>query len=243
MGNCGLWELVCITYFIRRLYEISAWGLTFNSLCDILCVGASIEVERNKPMVSRVDQYKRQGRQIAHRLYESPKRGICVDCNKIAMVEMHHIDNNTHNNDPENVVFLCHRCHLRRHRKRGDVGSRSKLTKAQIAKIKDKSVNLSEYARDLGMCRSYLQRIRVGDKNPIPIDARVSLSIPTGWEYKDLRGKPRALTVAQVKEILRPQPTLGTKKALEFTKSFNCSIATIYKARMRRACYADSIYD
>ena len=194
-------------------------------------------------MVSRLDQYKRQGRQIAHRLYKSPRQGKCPDCEEVKTIEMHHKDNNPHNNDSDNVVFLCHRCHLRRHRQRGDVGSRSTLTRVQIAKIRDKSTNLSEYARTLGMCRSYLQRIRVGDKNPIPIDTREPLLVPASWLYKDMRGKPRALDVAQVKDILKPQPTLGRKKALEFAKSFNCHLTTIYKARMRHGCYSDAVYN
>ncbi len=194
-------------------------------------------------MLSRLDQYKRQGRYTASKLYKPPKDGKCPDCNKAIKLELHHKDNNPHNNDPDNVMFLCHRCHLRRHRQRGDVGSYSKLTTAQIAKIKDKSTNLTEYSLVVDLCQGYLQRIRVGDRNPTAIDDRKPLEVPTGWEYKDMRGKPRALTVAQVKEILKPRPTLGTKRAKEFAKRFKCNLSTIYKARMRRACYADSIYD
>ena len=194
-------------------------------------------------MVSRVDQYKRQGRYIATKLFKPPVSSVCVDCDEVLKLEMHHEDNDTHNNTPENIVFLCHRCHLRRHRKRGDVGSRSRLTKAQIATIKDKSTNLSQYARTLGMCEAYFHRVRRGARNPIPIDARQPFTVPVGWEYKDRRGKPRALSVAQVQEILTPQPTLGEVRAEEFSKQFKCTTGTIYKARGRYGCYSDKVYD
>lgn len=51
----------------------------------------------------------RSGRSRALRLY--PKVGPCVLCGN-ARAERHHLDENTANNEPSNIVILCRRCHM-----------------------------------------------------------------------------------------------------------------------------------
>jgi len=41
---------------------------------------------------------------------------LCEDCGQEPPKHRHHIDENTYNNDPSNITFLCVKCHRRRHR-------------------------------------------------------------------------------------------------------------------------------
>lgn len=192
-------------------------------------------------MDERTWQYKRIGRYITRRMYGGSKDGTCPDCDETKRLELHHIDGDTHNNKEDNVIFLCRVCHLRRERKDCRVGNRTRLSSKDIADITDGKETVIQLAKRLGMCDSYIRRIRKGEKNPKPLDTDVSV-VPRGWEYKDLRGKPRALTVRQVKKLLA-LPILGRKTAANYCKNWNVSKATLYKVRSRRGCYADSIYD
>jgi 5-methylcytosine-specific restriction endonuclease McrA len=51
----------------------------------------------------------RSGRDRAQRLY--PDIGPCVQCGSNG-TERHHLDDNTANNHPDNIVALCRRCHM-----------------------------------------------------------------------------------------------------------------------------------
>ena len=61
------------------------------------------------------DQAKRNsGRLRAHRLY--PELGDCEVCGEKA-AHRHHVNRNTFDNSPENIQFLCVRCHGAAHRR------------------------------------------------------------------------------------------------------------------------------
>lgn len=45
--------------------------------------------------------------------------GPCVECGDIQS-ERHHIDRDTANNEPANILVLCHGCHMRKHWAQGD---------------------------------------------------------------------------------------------------------------------------
>lgn len=42
-----------------------------------------------------------------------PHIGICEECNQNRATERHHIDKDEGNNRRDNVMFLCHRCHMK----------------------------------------------------------------------------------------------------------------------------------
>jgi len=53
----------------------------------------------------------RSGRSRAERLFIQIKP--CEDCGKTGVrIDRHHKDNNTLNNDPLNIKFLCRKCHM-----------------------------------------------------------------------------------------------------------------------------------
>lgn len=61
----------------------------------------------------RADVGRHQGRYRARSL--GPK-GSCADCGATQNIDRHHIDQNPLNNSRTNLVDLCRRCHLLRHR-------------------------------------------------------------------------------------------------------------------------------
>lgn len=54
-----------------------------------------------------------QGRYRARRKFQGLRKQPCADCGKLS-TELHHIDGNTLNNEADNVVPLCRRCHMLR---------------------------------------------------------------------------------------------------------------------------------
>lgn len=67
---------------------------------------------------------------------------VCPDCDReideIRCFDVHHIDENPRNGDPDNLIALCRRCHGRRH---GDVLNMSSLT---VEEWKDEFQNILE---------------------------------------------------------------------------------------------------
>jgi len=186
-------------------------------------------------------QYRMLGRYKAKSLFPIPLDAVCFDCDVIA-TDHHHIDGNTYNNIASNVIFLCRRCHLRREREAHRVGNRSKLTTAQIKRIKYGRESISKLSAEFGYNPTYLRRIRKGIKNPKPADTYVELSVPAGWRWKDRRGKPRALSTDQVKQLRSHQPHLGRVRAKEYATKFGVAYATIWKAYSGHGCYSDAMY-
>ena len=84
---------------------------------------------------------KNTGRVRAIRAY--PIAGQrCADCEGEAKVR-HHADNNTSNNDADNIVFLCYRCHTQRHiadRRAVAERRRAQLREALSASAEDASL-------------------------------------------------------------------------------------------------------
>jgi len=50
------------------------------------------------------------GRQRARKIYKA--NGICAECLNAPAVDIHHKDSNPLNNSPDNITFLCRRCHM-----------------------------------------------------------------------------------------------------------------------------------
>jgi 5-methylcytosine-specific restriction endonuclease McrA len=49
--------------------------------------------------------------------------GCCTQCDQTeGRLDIHHIDGDKRNQDPENLTVLCHRCHMKEHAKRGETG-------------------------------------------------------------------------------------------------------------------------
>jgi 5-methylcytosine-specific restriction endonuclease McrA len=49
-------------------------------------------------------------------------RGIfCEDCMSETFDNVHHRDGNSRNNEPYNLLLLCYKCHVSRHKKIGDM--------------------------------------------------------------------------------------------------------------------------
>lgn len=192
--------------------------------------------------MNREKQYKMLGRYEAKRLFPIPDATLCTDCETAIATDHHHIDGNTHNNTPSNVIFLCRVCHLRRERKENRVGSRSRLTSEQIRQIKYGRGSITKLSRELGFSPVYLQRIRKGKRNPKPVDAYKDNVIPADFQWKERRGKPRALSVEHVKEILGIEK-FTCKHAVNFSERFNVAYSTIWKARGRHGCYSDPTYN
>lgn len=58
-------------------------------------------------------------RRIARETYwdeHEKEKHACEDCNDTGPFEVHHIDSDASNNNLDNLVGLCHGCHVRRHR-------------------------------------------------------------------------------------------------------------------------------
>lgn len=53
---------------------------------------------------------QKSGRSRALRRF--PKIGSCLGCGR-KKAERHHVDGDTRNNDPSNIIALCRRCHMR----------------------------------------------------------------------------------------------------------------------------------
>lgn len=79
---------------------------------------------------------KKAGRKRASRLV---KLSPCMICGKTGYTEVHHIDENPLNNNPENLIRLCKSCHKKQHVQR------------------KKCVVCGEPAKGYGLCPRHLQ--------------------------------------------------------------------------------------
>lgn len=74
----------------------------------------------------------------------------CADCGKEGPTEVHHIDKDPFNNDPENLIRLCRSCHAKRH------------------KIKSTCVICGAPMKGKGLCSKHYQQYRKG-KLKLPV--------------------------------------------------------------------------
>lgn len=179
--------------------------------------------------------YRKAGERECKRKFPITGESLCVNCGSQKLVDHHHLDGDPCNNDPDNVVIICRKCHLRLHRKNRDVGRRTRLTAEDIAGIKVSKLSKWELARAYEISPSYANRIRSGKKNPAPV--RQGFVVPPGWKPR-ARGKRRSLTYAQVR-VIRKAKTLSVKRCLELARRYNCCRATIWKARSKTGCYSE----
>jgi hypothetical protein len=76
-------------------------------------------------------KHRARGHKKALRLF--PEIGPCAKCGE-KKSERHHIDDNPHNNSPQNIMPLCRRCHTIIHGKCLPKGAREKGTAIAAAK-------------------------------------------------------------------------------------------------------------
>lgn len=188
------------------------------------------------------------GRKRAKELYPIDGNTICQICNKARATDHHHIDRNTHNNEQDNIKKVCRSCHLKEDHRRGNYPNQTKLTEKDIEFIRSFPLGTpisiqAEESKILGISFSHFQKIKNGRRSPKPTEKKYTpVEIPL--DYKPIPiGKPRALSIQQVKEITSNKPTLGNKKALSLSITCKVSLATIYKACGRQGCYSNIIYD
>lgn len=192
--------------------------------------------------MNNLEMFKRQGRTIAKKLFPIPNN-LCKCGNPLS--DIHHIDSNTHNNSPDNIMFLCHKCHAQIERQNRKVGSHTKLSQSDIDNIKNPNIKISTLAKELNLHPAYLRRIRNGQKNPIPYSPP---TIPDNWtpprtsDNKQIRFQKHALSPEQVKE-LRQIMFMPRNIAQNFANKFNVSISTIYKAKNAHAGYSHPIFN
>ena len=188
----------------------------------------------------RLKQYNAQGGTEAKRLWPVLEGALCAECKKALATDRHHVDGDRHNNDRNNLRFLCHVCLCAKLSQAHRTGPRSKLTAAQIERIKKHKGDLRDLSKELGFCEGYFKQIRCGVRSPKGADTYETPFVPAHFVRN---GPPRALSVAQVKEILSYQPTLGNKNAHRLAKSFNVCLTIIFRARGRYGCYAEDMYN
>jgi hypothetical protein len=80
-------------------------------------------------------------RKIAFEDYGLEKK--CMQCGSTKNIDVHHKDKNRKNNKLENLLVMCHKCHIKYHDKKGDVGW-SIYNKRYIPKI-----SVEELTREL----------------------------------------------------------------------------------------------
>jgi transposase-like protein len=101
----------------------------------------------------------------AQRLYPLQGR-VCEGCG-VAATERHHRDGNPTNNIPENIAFVCHRCHMemdgRLQRLRGRHGP-PKLTWEIVREIRTSTESQKDIARQLGVDPSTISVIQSGKR-------------------------------------------------------------------------------
>jgi hypothetical protein len=93
---------------------------------------------------------KSAGNWRAIKLY--PVLGKCQRCGLKDARERHHKDSNTLNNNPDNVMLVCHSCHGKLHPLSGESNGRAKLTAIQVCEIK---VRLSMGEKQTVLAREY----------------------------------------------------------------------------------------
>ena len=198
--------------------------------------------------MNEVKKYKNAGREIGKKLYPIDDNTMCEICENRKATDHQHIDGNTHNNKTENVKKVCRSCHLKEDHKLGNHPNQTKLTQEQIDFIRalPKGTTIliqQKYADKFGISLSYFGKIKRGCKMPIPRPKKYSEpEIPADWQAQPA-GKPRVLSIKQLKEILSYKPVLGKKNAKRLSKKFNVCLASIYKAYGRQGCYSDPIFD
>lgn len=63
---------------------------------------------------------KEQTRQWLGRKVQKYKKEACEKCQSSHELQVHHIDRNWKNNEPENLMTLCASCHAKEHHEAGD---------------------------------------------------------------------------------------------------------------------------
>lgn len=52
---------------------------------------------------------------LARKVAEAFHDKVCAECGSIEFLEVHHKDSNPFNNNPDNLEFLCKKCHAQKH--------------------------------------------------------------------------------------------------------------------------------
>lgn len=152
-ANCG--NLLERKRFNSRLEDLTAFKK--RKFCDQVCMAKAMIQEdvtlaglRNRSMKFRAKK--------------------CSDCGTQENLQIHHMDSNPANNDPENLRTLCAACHAKWHWKNGK----------DLSKPVKKCKHCEKPARKNGLCNTHSSRMyRHGN----PLMVRGGIQNPTSEEY------------------------------------------------------------
>lgn len=129
---------------------------TMGRFCSMKCMGLGKKGEKNPGW--KGDNIKPgSGRNRAIRMY--PEKLPCCNCG-YPKSERHHIDGNTVNNLPENIMRLCKKCHMTLDGRLQSLLSRAKISPPHGRLIMYKGItkNLVEWSKEVGLKPSTIRR-------------------------------------------------------------------------------------
>lgn len=97
----------CKESFDLEIGEAKRTGWRYRRFCSLRCS----KMEANNPQWKGNDAGAVSGRTRAQHKYLNI--GPCQRCGSTKSVERHHINGDTLNNQPDNVEFVCRRCHMK----------------------------------------------------------------------------------------------------------------------------------
>jgi len=132
----------CGTILVRKIGSTgrveSPAHLLARKYCDVACFKSAAFIRS-----SAKSDYSTTHR-VARLLVPN---GTCNKCGNTAAKDVHHIDGNHRNNNPQNLTRLCRSCHMKEHRKHG---------KCRICGDKTKG---------LGLCNKHYLKFKRGTLN------------------------------------------------------------------------------
>lgn len=94
-----------------------------------------------------------------------PLVGItCQVCGKVPATNRHHRNRVLSDNDPDNILFCCCKCHAEIERKLGTWPRSWILTDVEIDEIKSSNGNIHALAAEFGISVSYAEKIWKGTR-------------------------------------------------------------------------------
>ena len=92
-------------------YEEPMYWFLKRRFCSVDCANKALGEEKRKELAPTPKASRLRARTATP---DAP----CAICGKAGYTEVHHIDKNPMNNDPQNLVRLCKSCHAKQHREK-----------------------------------------------------------------------------------------------------------------------------
>ena len=96
---------------VKHLFEPMKPKLRDFVLYDILKYSSWEEYKKNLHKLSSLARHKHGFTNKLKQEIKNRDSNTCQECGKTDDLEVHHIDGNRLNNDPENLLTLCKKCH------------------------------------------------------------------------------------------------------------------------------------